>query len=195
MFVEFKQDMLEKILVGCILVTYNPEFPLLKKVFMSVKDQVDSILIVDNNSNNFKNIQSLVKGFKKVRIIHNTENLGVASAYNIGKKVLLSSKIDYILLLDQDTILHRTYVYDIFTAYNNLSDKHRQLNVGLLTALAYKRREGSVGLKLARKVWNGLSKNTLRFNEDFEEIKSVINSGSLIKRAVFQNLDYNDAFF
>lgn len=85
------------------IVTYNPEITLLNECVKSIASICEKILIVDNNSNNKKEISLLVSD--SVLVIENKNNEGVARALN---QIFLKAKdlgASWVLTLDQDTII------------------------------------------------------------------------------------------
>lgn len=62
------------------------------------------VIVVDNGSSD--NSISLIKNnFSEVAVLENKENLGFAAACNQGIKYCLEKKIDYVLLLNNDTVV------------------------------------------------------------------------------------------
>lgn len=63
-----------------------------------------NVVLVDNGSTD-GSIQKLQSIFPEVKIIKNAENLGYAGGNNIGIEYALSKDVDYIILLNNDTIV------------------------------------------------------------------------------------------
>lgn len=85
-----------------VIVTYNPEALHLKNWLTTLSKQVDSILVYDNNSKNFKEIEALHP--PKNSIIHcYSENCGLPVHYNAAIQYGLENGFDYLLILDQDS--------------------------------------------------------------------------------------------
>ena len=57
------------------VVTYNPEIKRLKENISSIQNQVTTVLIFDNGSNNVDNIQNLILGLANVVFIKSEKNL------------------------------------------------------------------------------------------------------------------------
>ena len=103
----------------CALIwTHNPEIELLKKVVEATSQNTDYVLIVDNGSKNRKEIDTLK--FSKIDIVHLPRNLG-AEALNIGFK-LLKSRCEWILVLDDDSIIQSGAVQEALQKYNKLPE-------------------------------------------------------------------------
>lgn len=107
-----------------VTVTYNPDISCLQKQFDSLKEQLDSCVIVDNGSGNITKIEELVRLFE-FEFIKLENNLGLAYAQNLGIESAISQGADHILLLDQDSILSPDFI-------NAISDVYREYNVGVL---------------------------------------------------------------
>lgn len=83
------------------IVTFNPNITQLIKNVELILPQVDYLIIVDNNSLNIDLIEKI--NDKKIILIKNRENFGIAKALN---QIFEESKIkemDWVLTLDQDT--------------------------------------------------------------------------------------------
>lgn len=90
--------------VVAVVITYNPELERLKKNIASLLPQVQKIIIVDNGS---KNIHSIEETFnvEKVYTKKLKKNVGIAKAQNIGFNEAKSYSADWVLTMDQDSIL------------------------------------------------------------------------------------------
>lgn len=96
--------------IGAVIVTYNPSIVQLKKNIDAVKNQVLKIVVVDNNSNNLKQVEKLLSDITNIQIIRLDRNYGIAFAQNRGFNILQKEYYDWVLTLDQDTVLPNDYV-------------------------------------------------------------------------------------
>lgn len=87
------------------IVTYNPNIDVLECNLSAVSVQVEQVLIVDNNSNNITDINNLAIRYDNVVLIKLTENKGIAKALNILCDRGLNCGANWLLTLDQDTII------------------------------------------------------------------------------------------
>jgi len=87
------------------------------------------IIVVDNDHKN--NLQLPISNFQ-FKYIKNKENLGFAGGNNIGIKYALEKKADYILLLNNDTIVNPSFLKKLIEAGE--SDK----KFGILGPVIYK---------------------------------------------------------
>ena len=78
-----------------------------------------SIILVDNGSSN-NEVDELKAKFTDIRIIMLKRNLGFAIANNVGIRVAINEGSDYVLLLNNDTIVGRKFLSELVkTAQNN----------------------------------------------------------------------------
>jgi len=104
--------------VDLVLVTYNPNIPLLEKVIENIWRQVRSVYVIDNSPSPSEDLLSLSSGNVEVHPLY--DNLGIAYAQNVGIKLSVDAESDYILLSDQDTLYPANFVSDML---NNSSVK------------------------------------------------------------------------
>lgn len=89
--------------VCCIIVTYQPDTTILERVLVTIRPQVDQVLLVDNGS--FIGFKDWVR--EKARwteVIEIGENFGMAAAQNRGICWAKRRGFSHILFLDQDSI-------------------------------------------------------------------------------------------
>lgn len=91
--------------IGAIIVTYNPEIERLEENISAVLEQFHDVLIVDNNSQNIKEIRAVVSKQSAVTIIELDDNMGIAYAQNIGVEYYQNLQNKWVLMLDQDTVI------------------------------------------------------------------------------------------
>lgn len=70
------------------------------------------IIIVDNNSNNesYEKLKKLTKKFNNCILLRSENNNGFASACNIGINYAIKNNCDYVLLLNNDTIVDKDFL-------------------------------------------------------------------------------------
>ena len=138
------------------IVTYNPDLTRLKLVLKSVRGQFSCIWIVDNGSNNYEEIATLIAGCNDVELVALGNNLGIAAALNVICKKALDAGYDHVLTLDQDTVIED----------------------GMADSL-----ESHIGEKVAvvcpRVLYEGNEAFCKSSNDDVEQIAWAITSGSL----------------
>ena len=92
---------MEKICAGIVL--YNPEMERLKNSIRNVQEQIEEIILIDNGSDNIAEIRKL--HFPNVVLIENGDNLGIATALNYICREASQRGYNWVLTLDQDTIV------------------------------------------------------------------------------------------
>lgn len=139
--------------VAALIVTYNPDVKLLKKNIKATSANVgDNYLIVDNGS---KNLIEILNTVGKKRVLSLDTNKGIAAAQNAGFRRLQAQSYDWVLLLDQDSVIPEDLVQRM-TAMSQF----KQSDTGIIAA-----------------AFNSHS----YVNQGVIEKKNVIASGGLIK--------------
>ncbi|MCG0457761.1 rhamnosyltransferase [Enterobacter cloacae complex sp. ECC445] len=111
-------------MISSVTVTFNPDILCLEKQFLSLQDQIDTAVIIDNCSRNYKDIKELADKFD-FKLISLPVNMGLSYAQNIGIENAISRGADYLLLLDQDSVLGANFI-------SAMSQIYTQYNVGIL---------------------------------------------------------------
>ena len=105
--------------ICAIVITYHPDMEIYGRI-ERIASQVNKVIIVDNGSSK-ENILELNKISSElgVHLILNEDNLGVATALNIGFDFACNSDylFDWCLTMDQDTILYPQMVQNLIKAY------------------------------------------------------------------------------
>jgi rhamnosyltransferase len=158
--------------VVAVIVTFNPNLELFKEVIASLLPQLSKIYIIDNGSNNLTEIIKFEN--QKVNVISLKKNMGIAYALNIGVKYCLEENTDWILTLDQDTILFENALKQVFNAYSKSDYTKEDIGIIAINPINPK---------------NDLNK------EEFVETNFVITSGNLVNSKVFQKIKYRNDFF
>ncbi len=110
------------------IVCYQPQIDILVKCIESVANKVAKVVVVDNGSENYDAILDCSKTYENVELIKNEKNIGVASALNQLFQYAYANGGDYVLCLDQDSIIppNMLKVYeDVLTE----SDKTEQIAI------------------------------------------------------------------
>ena len=148
------------------------------------------ILVVDNGSN-----PPLLKSSKAL-VMRNEVNLGYAGGANLGIKFALGNGADYVLLLNNDTIIKDTTILN-----KMLEPFSNNPSIGMVgpKILYYKNPEiiwsGGGKVSKYRAVGIHLNENRSKTAEDIKEVKEVdFLTGCcwLVKKEVFKKLDYLD---
>jgi len=112
--------LLEKLVT--ITVTFNPDIEQLKRQLQACSI-ANQIIIVDNDSNNIDEIQEITIQNKKIQLIKNEKNLGLAAALNIGAQAACQNNlIQYCLFLDQDSEPKPNSIEQLLINYQHLKN-------------------------------------------------------------------------
>jgi rhamnosyltransferase len=111
-------------MVAAIIVTFNPDIELLLKQQESLKSQVDVIVYVDNNSSNIEEFIDLIK---ENQVILSKSNLGLGKAQNLGIDFCIKHGADFILFLDQDSVLVPNMVEELVNEYKSLVQRGKSV--------------------------------------------------------------------
>lgn len=163
----------EKDLINVIIVTYNPNIDDLFKNIYKFMDGVDSIILVDNASN--EEIQKKLVDFcsqnKKVKFVPMEINNGIGSAQNEAVRLLFDQQNDdqqFVLFFDQDSYLTSSQVHDLVQHFKE--EHYQNSNLAALGA---------------------------QTNENIQSdgryiVKHIISSGSLTTLNTFKQIGYFD---
>ncbi len=163
--------------ICAVIVTYEPNNSLIR-LYNSIKEQVDEIVIVDNNSCN-KDSVSVLKELenKNISVIYNKENLGIYAALNQGVKYAIGKQYEWVLTLDQDSeFLPNTYNC-LLESYKALKDKDQTMIVAPKAIERINLKENKL-LNSTNVLWKDVALN--------------LTSGSLIKVEAFDKIGFFD---
>ena len=173
--------------VAAVVVVFDPD-DRFRKLLLSLAEQVNKIWIIDNQPNSVS--CSIIKGEQNhqrqnIVLLENKKNVGLAAAQNQGIKLALADGVDWILLLDQDSILHEDFVKNMLNAalkYENKKD------IGFLTP----RHEFDDGRPSVPTYSKGLFLKPRRYHMSLAEIDDTllfgIASGSFIPRQTLEQV-------
>lgn len=165
--------------VAAIIVSYNPDNNLFDSVNLLI-NQVNKIIIVDNGSKDekIKNINSIANIDKeKIQVIFNKENLGIATALNIGVKEALDQDYKWILTMDQDSKASINMIEKMFEVYKGISKDDRKDILSIFPNFVDERIQ------------------SIEENSDmkaYEYVDADITSGNLLKAEVFDKIGFFD---
>jgi rhamnosyltransferase len=169
--------------VHAVVVTHNPK-PDFEQNVRAIAPQVKQVIIVDNQSSTtVKEEIARIASAHHCETIWNQQNLGIATALNRGVTLALTdSSCQWILTLDQDSAVPPGFVMNMFKAYEACPFKEEVALVGANYQLAYRplRAPGAAGTE------SGI----------FQEVKTLMTSGTLVKKSVFAHCgSFDESFF
>lgn len=141
------------------IVLFNPDIKRLKENIDAVIIQCTHLYLVDNGSGNVDEVKGLLNQYNqsKISILWNRENQGIAKALNQLTSAAQKEGFDWILTLDQDSVVPSNIVGEFEKYINNSS-------VGILCPIICDRNIDE----------------EIKINEDCTEIDECITSGSLL---------------
>lgn len=165
-------------------ITYNPDSNLIANI-SSISGQVSEIVIVDNASNiDSQAILREISNDKKVTIIFNDSNNGIACALNQAVKYAITHSYRWLLTFDQDSLAPPDYLDNLLLTYHSAENK----NSIAIVAPTYTTSFGTVSFS------NQRSRDTN--HEIYSEIKTTMTSGNLIDTRIFSKVGlFNEEFF
>ena len=147
-----------KIIIYAGIVSFNPDISRLEENINAIYSQVDKIIIVDNNSKNVSDINTITDKLKNVFLINNNNNFGIAKALNQIMEIGLRDHVDWVLTLDQDSVVSASLI----SKYKKYTDLP---NVGMITCLIKDRNAKGIVFK--------------KTETEYEEVQGCITSGCL----------------
>lgn len=149
------------------------------------------ITLVDNGSTD-GSVECLKKLYPKIEIIENQKNFGFAEGNNIGIKKAIIKRTDYVLLLNNDTIVEKEFLDKLIQVAE--SDP----NIGIVGPTIYYYNDvnkiQSAGTKISLKTGTiktfRLNKNDLGEYNNITDVDSVTGCALLAKSELFENIGY-----
>lgn len=174
--------------VAAIVVFYNPDIKKVERLYQSLFGQVSHIIFVDNSpaDNNCKTNEYWIKQKNNANnhYIAMNGNFGIATAQNKGIEFAKILNAEFVLLLDQDSVLPKNMVANLLSAYQDLIKKNKQ--VALVAPCFVDEKTGS--LTKIFKHSKLLPNKVLPNQEPYIEVDYAIASGSLIAIDVLDSI-------
>jgi rhamnosyltransferase len=167
-----------------IFVTYNPDANIVENV-SSILEQASEVVIVDNASNiDAQEILRDISKDKRVTLILNDRNLGIAYALNQGVKYAIAHEYQWLLTFDQDSLAPSNYLETLLSTYYSADN---QDSIAII-APTYTTSTGTVSFSRT------LSKNS--YSKAYTEVETTMTSGNLVATKVFNKVGFfNEDFF
>jgi rhamnosyltransferase len=174
-------------MIGAVIVAFNPHAIEFSKVVQSVIKQVDYIAIVNNGTNT---IGHTMLNAEKVDVIENHQNLGIATAINIGLKHLIAKKCNHFLLLDHDSVLPPNMVSVLLRNLNDSNNNNSQLTAAIGPAYYNTRLNKFAPFIRFGRFWN--IKIAKPQHPALIEVDFLISSGTLLTIDALQKIGFMD---
>lgn len=161
--------------VDCVCVVYNPDKVRLFQCISSVCSQVNKVWIIDNSDYkvDFSDILTINEN---INIYSLGENKGIAFALNYGCKLALQNEADWLLTLDQDSIIPKNMI----SSYLDVIEEQQELKIGIICC----------NIRCCRN-----DSSNSKYNEILDQ-KLCWTSGSLMNLACYKMTNgFNDDLF
>jgi rhamnosyltransferase len=111
-------------IITAVIVSYKPDKFLLEQLLLALSPQVTHIIIINNGDENDINVEGRDHStqLSSLKTIHLNENVGIATAQNIGIKWAQEHNSDYVLLMDQDSLPNSDMVAELYSAMQRIKD-------------------------------------------------------------------------
>lgn len=110
-------------MIAAVVVYYNPEEDIYRKI-KDVVNIVDKVYIIDNSS--IDNSSLLDNSCNKIKYIPLMKNKGIAYALKLGADLAINDKYDYLLTLDQDSVMTSECLSKLLSFVNNNDSIHQR---------------------------------------------------------------------
>jgi rhamnosyltransferase len=172
--------------VWAVIVSFNPDDTIVESV-ARLGRQVDGIVVVDNGSAAPGRglLEACARVAPVVAIIWNPENLGIARALNQGVAAARQSGAQWVLTLDDDSLIEDGYVAQMLETYDRCRRTNPARKIGILAPrYVYKDKPA------------GLAANPPAAAGGFRWLREAITSGNLVRADVFAEVGpYRDELF
>jgi len=183
--------------IAAVIVTFNPQLQNLKQNILAIFDQVDQVIVIDNGSENQASLRDMLHDFadKKIMCRCLKTNQGIGLGHNHGIAIAKENQHDYVLLLDQDSLVEPNMIELLYDAVLQLTAAGEVATLAAVGA----RYIGDIGndsffvrfgwFKFQRQYCFGAEHGII--SADF-----LISSGSLIPMKVIDQIgDMDDSLF
>ena len=155
-----------KILAGIVL--FNPNIDRLKENIDAIYEQVSSIVLFNNGSNNLIEINNVISHYERIIFLNSKINKGIAFALKSIMDLAIKEEYDWVLTLDQDSVCMSGLI-NAYSAYFNFE------KIGILTCNIVDR--------------NFKTDSGFNEGEQYKEVKQCITSASLISVNAYKETD------
>lgn len=177
-----------------ILVTYNSDIEV-SKTIKNAADELDGLIIIDNSSSE-PNLTTLISAIDKVKnlngnvdheilLIQNSENMGLAKAYNTGVRMAIQQGYQFVLFLDPDSYIH-THIRNL------LIDRYHYLSNRFIDVVLCCKNVEMLQITIDDLLIGYYSRKNLFVDQDVNEVLMAINSGLFLNVDTFNVVGFFD---
>ncbi len=155
-----------------LIVTFSPDINLLYLI-NEIKKQSFTFIIVDNSIKQNEFISHIIKDNPKLYFISNNNINGISRAYNEGFKLAINLGYDFVITIDQDSLIGDDLINNYNKCINNINYNTKTF--------------GAIGVSQNKQNFESLA-----YNRTYE----LINSGTIISTTAFKNISgYDELYF
>jgi rhamnosyltransferase len=172
--------------IACIIVTYNPDYDVLKKCIDSIYHQINFLILVDNSDKPTESLYELLGQYKQINLIANFENLGISKAQNIGVIKALELGADFILFSDQDTSYPDGFIVDMLFNFVNYGGQEVALIApNFINKNNQNKNQGFI-------IFDSFYARKITHSNSVINISQAISSGSMVPIGAFERVGLLD---
>ncbi len=160
--------------IAGVVVLFNPSTDIYENI-NSYLDQVEVLFVIDNSETLQHSIIDKIKNQNNIIYKSNGKNLGIARALNIGASLAIEQHYDFLLMMDQDSILSSNMISESLQYFTS----HPLEKIGVLYPYHVYR-----------------NYNTPKEKMEYKEIFVADTSGSLLNLEAYRQVGpFLDALF
>lgn len=157
--------------IAGIVTLYNPTDKDIDNINTYI-DDIDKLYVVDNTEG--KDNKDRIPKNKKIEYIFKNENLGVATAMNMGAKKAIKEGYEWLLTMDQDT----TFNPGVMDKMKEVIEKEDTKKVGIVCP------------------WHHTKLQDKKAATEYDDPHDVMTSGNLVNLDIWKKIGgYKDEFF
>lgn len=108
--------------ITAIIVTFNPDLTIFGEILERIASQVDSVLLVDNASDNAALLSKTIMLRENVSPVFLDDNIGLAAAQNLAISKIID-KTNFIILFDQDSLIQDNLIKSLLDDAKKIHEK------------------------------------------------------------------------
>ena len=165
--------------ICAIIVTFHPDIDFGVRL-ASITKQVSTVIVVDNGSTERETTQLYADCTnQKAQLVLNHENLGIATALNLGIKHAIKLNFEWVILFDQDSFANIDLIQKMCAIYTKVTNNQKVA----IFAASYTHPKKQAATVTEMEV-------------DWKVVRRAITSGSLMPTAIFNEIGgFKDDYF
>ena len=149
--------------IAGVVTLYNPTDEDIKNISTYI-DDIDRLYIIDNTEG--KDNEDRIPKNKKIKYLFKNENVGVATALNLGAKMAIEEGYKYLLTMDQDTKFNPGVMDKLKKAIN----KFDMSKIGIITP------------------WHNTKMKIKKISDEYDYPPEVMTSGNILNLDIYQKI-------